>query len=143
VKAHFALSRGHYHWGHEPAWYPVRGTGQWRGDRRQTTVWEVPNLNSFGSVRAADNAVTAQGTQKPVWLFESPILNHTIVSDAVYDPICGSGTAIIVAEKLGRACCAMDIDPKYVQVAVMRWEPFTGQKAIPQRVARGMAKGAK
>ena len=59
-----ALSRGDYHWGHEPAWYAVRGTGHWRGDRRQTTVWEVPNLNPFGGTGAADNAVTGHSTQK-------------------------------------------------------------------------------
>ena len=111
-KQHFALSRGDYHWGHEPAWYAVRGKGQWRGDRRQTTVWEVANLNPFGGTGAADNAVTGHGTQKPVRLFEIPILNHTVAGEAVYDPFCGSGTAIIAAEKLGRACYAMEIDPE-------------------------------
>ena len=141
VKQHFALSRGDYHWGHEPAWYAVRGKGQWRGDRRQTTVWEVPNLNPMGGTRAADNAVTGHGTQKPVRLFEIPITNHTIAGDAVYDPFCGSGTAIIAAEKLGRACFAMEIDPKYVQAAVTRWEAFTGPKAVRQRVAAAKAKG--
>jgi DNA modification methylase len=136
VKAHFALSRGDYHWGHEPAWYAVRGQGQWRGDRRQTTVWEVPNLNPFGGTRAADNAATGHGTQKPVRLFEIPITNHTVAGDALYDPFCGSGTAIIAAEKLGRRCYAMEIEPKYVQAAVTRWEAFTGKKAIRERGAR-------
>jgi DNA modification methylase len=136
VKAHFALSRGNYHWGHEPAWYAVRGKGQWLGDRCQTTVWEVPNLNPFGGTRAADNAVTGHGTQKPVRLFEIPITNHTIAGDAVYDPFCGSGTAIIAAEKLGRRCYAMEIDPMYVQAAVTRWEAFTGKKAVRQRIGR-------
>jgi DNA modification methylase len=103
-KQHFALSRGDYHWGHEPAWYAVRGTGHWCGDRRQTTVWEVPNLNPLGGERTDDNAVTGHGTQKPVRLFEMPLLNHTAAGDAIYDPFVGSGTAIIAAEKLGRAC---------------------------------------
>jgi hypothetical protein len=57
-KQHFALSRGDYHWGHEPAWYAVRGKGHWRGDRCQTTVWEIPNLNPMGGTRAADDVVT-------------------------------------------------------------------------------------
>ena len=140
VKQHFALSRGDYHWGHEPAWYAVRGKGHWRGDRCQTTVWEVPNLNPMGGSRAADNAVTGHGTQKPVRLFEMPILNHTGAGDAVYDPFCGSGTAIIAAEKLGRACYAMEIDPKYVQAAVTRWEAFTGLKAVRHRVTRAKAR---
>ena len=140
VKQHFALSRGDYHWGHEPAWYAVRGKGQCRGDRRQTTVWEIANLNPFGGAGAADNAVTGHGTQKPVRLFEIPIVNHTVAGEAVYDPFCGSGTALIAAEKLGRACCAMEIDPRYVQAAVTRWEAFTGQKArrhgVPRRTTR-------
>jgi DNA modification methylase len=133
-KRHFALSRGDYHWGHEPAWYAVRGKGQWRGDRCQTTVWDVANLNPFGGTGTADNVVTGHGTQKPVRLFEIPILNHTVEGDAIYDPFCGSGTALIAAEKLGRTCYALEIDPPYVQVAVTRWEAFTGQKAARHQV---------
>ena len=139
VKQHFALSRGDYHWGHEPAWYAVRGRGHWCGDRRQTTIWDVPNLNPLGGTRAADNAVTGHSTQKPVRLFEIPILNHTVAGDAVYDPFLGSGTAVIAAEKLGRTCYALEIDPTYVQAAVTRWEAFTGQKAVRQRVTRRSA----
>jgi DNA modification methylase len=135
-KQHFALSRGDYHWGHEPAWYAVRGKGRWRGDRRQTTVWEIANLNPFGGTGAADNVVTGHGTQKPVRLFEIPILNHTVAGEALYDPFCGSGTSIVAAEKLGRACYALEIDPKYVQAAVTRWEAFTGGTAIRQRETR-------
>jgi DNA modification methylase len=143
VKQHFALSRGDYHWGHEPCWYAVRGKGQWRGDRRQTTVWDVPNLNPLGGSRDGENAVTGHGTQKPVRLFELPILNHTQASEAIYDPFCGSGTSIIAAEKLGRTCYAIDLDPQYVQVAVTRWEAFTGEKAVRHRaphVARRRAR---
>jgi DNA modification methylase len=61
---------------------------------------EVANLNPFGGAGAADNAVTGHGTQIPVRLFEIPITNHTVAGDAVYDPFCGSGTALIAAEKL-------------------------------------------
>jgi DNA modification methylase len=139
-KQHFALSRGDYHWDHEPAWYAVRGKGQWRGDRCQTTVWEVANLNPFGGTGAAENIVTGHATQKPVRLFEIPILNHTVAGDAVYDAFAGSGTAIIAAEKLGRTCYALEIDPKYVQAAVTRWEAFTGAKAIRQRETRTSAR---
>lgn len=139
-KQHFALSRGDYHWAHEPAWYAVRGKGHWRGDRRQTTVWEVANLNPMGGSRTAENTVTGHGTQKPVRLFEIPILNHTIAGEAVYDAFCGSGTAIIAAEKLGRACYAMEIDPKYVQATVTRWEAFTGQKAVRHRLRQPAAR---
>jgi len=60
------------HWAHEPAWYAVRKgrRGAWRGDRTQTTIWEVPNLNPMGGTRTSENAVSGHGTQKPVWLFE-------------------------------------------------------------------------
>ena len=128
-KQHFALSRGAYHWAHEPAWYAVRGKGRWVGDRRQTTVWEVPNLNAMGGARSADNAVTGHSTQKPVRLFEIPITNHTVPGDAVYDPFVGSGTTVIAAHKMGRIAFVMDLDPRYVQATITRWEQFTGQRA--------------
>ena len=134
VKQHFALSRGDYHWGHEPAWYAVRGKGRWLGDRRQTTVWEVPNLNAMGGTRTADNAVTGHSTQKPVRLFEIPLINHTLPGEAVYDPFVGSGTLVIAAQKTGRVAYAMDLDPRYVQATITRWEQFTGQRAT--RVGR-------
>ena len=118
----------------------MRGKGQWRGDRRQTTVWEVPNLNPMGGTRTAENAVTGHGTQKPVRLFEIPILNHTAPGESIYDPFCGSGTAIIAAEKTSRICYATEIDPKYVQAAVTRWEAFTGQRAIRHRMPRTAAR---
>jgi DNA modification methylase len=131
VKQHFALSRGDYHWGHEPCWYAVRKgqSGLWRGDRTQSTVWQVPNLNPMGGHRGGEDGVTGHGTQKPVRLFEIPILNHTTLKDSTYDPFCGSGTALIAAEKTGRSCFGMDIDPVYIQVAVSRWERFTGRRA--------------
>jgi len=140
VKQHFALSRGDYHWGHEPCWYGVRGKGHWRGDRKQTSVWEVPNLNPLGGTRTADNAVTGHATQKPVRLFEIPIINHTTAGGAVYDPFVGSGTTIIAAEKLGRVAFAMDLDPQYVQATITRWEQFTGHRAI--RLGRAARKSS-
>lgn len=128
-KAHFVLSRGDYHWAHEPAWYAVRGTGQWLGDRSQTTVWDVPNLNPFGGSATDVDAVTGHSTQKPVRLFEIPLDNHTVAGDIVYDPFCGSGTALIAAEKRGRRCYALEIEPTHVQAAVTRWEAFSGRRA--------------
>jgi DNA modification methylase len=141
AKQHFALSRGEYHWSHEPCWYAVRGKGQWRGDRRQTTLWEVPNLNPMGGSRVGENAVTGHSTQKPVRLWEIAILNHTIAGDAVYDAFCGSGTAMIAAEKHARVCYALEIDPRHVQVAITRWEHFTGRRAT--RLDGGRTKRAR
>jgi DNA modification methylase len=140
AKQHFALSRGDYHWGHEPAWYAVRtpGKSHWQGDRTQSTVWTVPNLNAMGGTRSDDNAPTGHSTQKPVRLFEIPILNHTTRGEAVYDPFVGSGTTLIAAEKTGRVAYVMDVDARYVQAAVTRWEQFTGKQAT--RSARGAKK---
>ena len=90
----------------------------------------------MGGTRAVDNAVSGHGTQKPVRLFEIPILNHTTANDDVYDPFCGSGTAIIAAEKTHRRCVALEIDPQYVQAAVTRWETVTGGHATRQRAGR-------
>ena len=131
VKPHFVLSRGHYNWQHEPAWYAVRrgATAHWGGDRRQSTIWEVPSLNPIGQTGSPENTATGHGTQKPVRLFEIPILNHTQPGETIYEPFSGSGSAIIAAEKTGRTCLALEIDPRYVQVAASRWESFSGHEA--------------
>jgi DNA modification methylase len=128
-KQHFAMSRGHYHWQHEPCWYSVRRgrKSHWRGDRKQSTIWAVANLNPFGGSK--DEAPTGHGTQKPVELMRRPIQNHTEAGEAVYDPFLGSGTTLIAAEQAGRVCLGIDIDPVYVDVAVIRWQEFTGKTA--------------
>lgn len=123
AKERFALSRGDYHWQHEPCWYAVRkgATGHWGGDRKQTTVWHVP---------ARDDAGHGHGTQKPVECMRRPIENNSSPGQAVYDPFLGSGTTLIAAEQTGRVCYGMEIDPVYVDVIVRRWEEFTGKKAV-------------
>jgi len=68
-------------------------------------------------------------TQKPVLLFEIPTRNHLRPGEALYDPFVGSGTAIVAAEALGRRCYAMDIDPRFVQLSIDRWQRFTGRTA--------------
>lgn len=120
AKDRFALSRGHYHWQHEPCWYAVKGTAHWNGDRKQSTVW---NIN------ARDDEGHGHGTQKPVECMLRPIMNNSSPGQAVYEPFSGSGTTIIAAEKSGRVCYAMELSPKYVDIAVKRWELFTGKKA--------------
>ncbi len=134
-----ALSRGDYHWQHEACWYAVR-TGRasrWKGDRTQTTIWSVPNNNPFRGDAAAANAPTGHATQKPVALFETPLLNHTEPGEAMYDPFAGSGTAVIAAERLGRVCHAMEILPGHVQSII---DPVggrarrTGEAASPRPI---------
>jgi DNA modification methylase len=129
AKQHFALSRGNYHWQHEPCWYGVRKgrSSRWRGDRTQSTVWQIANLNSFGGNR--DEPVTGHGTQKPVELMRRPILNHTGRGERVYDPFLGSGTTLIAAEQTERVSLGLEIDPRYVDVIVRRWEEFSGKTA--------------
>ncbi|MEM8595018.1 MAG: DNA methyltransferase [Pseudomonadota bacterium] len=121
AKERLVMSRGHYHWQHEPCWYAVRGKGHWSGGRKQTTLWSIPNRDQ--------DAETVHGTQKPVECMRRPILNNSSRGQAVYEPFCGSGTTLIAAETTGRACLAMELSPAYVDVAVRRWEAFTGAEA--------------
>jgi len=129
VKQHFALSRGDYHWKHEPCWYAVREgkSSNWCGDRKQSTVWEVANLNPFGG--SNEGPTTGHGTQKPVEIMRRPILNNTRQKDIVYDPFLGSGTTLIAAELTGRVCYGLEIDPHYCDVIVTRFQDLTGKKA--------------
>jgi hypothetical protein len=124
-----------YHWGHEPCWYAVRKgkKSNWRGDRTQSTVWEVKNLNPHGGNK--DEQQTGHGTQKSVELMRRPILNHTERGDVVYDPFLGSGSTVIAAEQTERVCYGLDIDPKYIDVIVLRWQAQSGQKASLDRWA--------
>ena len=135
AKQHFAMSRGLYHWQHEPCWYAVRAgcSANWRGGRKESTLWEVANLNPFGGGSAEDtseDAVTGHGTQKPVELMRWPILNHTEKGAIVYDPFLGSGSTLIAANSVGRICCGIEISPRYVDTAVERWQMTTGKQAV-------------
>ena len=137
-KPHFPIGRGHYHWRHEPCWFAARGghpsywlgrhepcwyavredrTAHWVGDHKQTTIWEI-TLDA--------NVAGGHSTQKPAECMARPIWNH---EGDVYDPFLGSGTTLIAAEQLSRRCYALEIEPKYVDVALARWEVFTGEKA--------------
>ncbi|MGI8959283.1 MAG: DNA modification methylase [Bryobacteraceae bacterium] len=129
AKQHFALSRGNYHWQHEPCWYAVRQgrPAHWCGDRKQSTLWEVSNLNPFGG---SDEFATGHGTQKPVELMCRPILNHTARGEMVYDPFLGSGSTLAAAEGEGRICYGLEIDPLYADVIVLRWQTLTKKAAI-------------
>ena len=68
-------------------------------------------------------------TQKPVELMRKPILNHTKRGDLVYEPFLGSGTTLAAAELTQRACYGIELDPKYVDVVVQRWQTLSGKKA--------------
>jgi DNA modification methylase len=130
-KQHYPLSRGHYHWQHEPCWYAVRQghSARWCGDRKQSTLWQVPNLNPFGGSNTAER-VTGHGTQKPVEVMRRPILNHTERGELVYDPFLGSGSTLVAAEDSGRICYGLEIDPVYVDLVVLRWQTLTAKAAV-------------
>jgi DNA modification methylase len=132
-KQHFAISRGHYHWRHEPCWYAVRKgrTAGWTGDRKQQTVWDIrARIGASRGLDPADAFRSGHATQKPVEAMKRPIVNHTQAGEAVYDPFAGSGTTIIAAEISGRVCHAIELEPAYVDVAVRRWEEHTGRRAV-------------
>ena len=131
AKDRLVLGRGHYHWQHEPCWYAVRGTGHWMGDRKQTTLWQIASTGQ--------DAETVHGTQKPVECMRRPIENNSSPGQAVYEPFSGSGTTIIAAEMTGRACHAIELSPAYVDVAVLRWQAFTGEQAVLEGSAMGFA----
>jgi DNA modification methylase len=116
------MGHGHYHWQHEPCWYAVHGTGHWSGDRKQTTLWQIASRGQ--------DAETTHGTQKPVECMKRPMENNSSPGQAVYEPFSGSGTTIIAAEMTGRSCHAVELSPAYVDVAVLRWQAFTGDEAV-------------
>ena len=121
AKERLVMSRGDYHWQHEPCWYAVRNKGQWTGDRKQTTLWTIPS--------GGQDAETVHSTQKPVECMRRPIVNNSNPGQAVYEPFLGSGTTLIAAETVGRVCFGMELDPLFVDVAVRRWQAFTGREA--------------
>ena len=122
-KSQLAMSRGHYHFQHEPCWYAVRknGTGHWAGDRKQSTLWKIDK---------PQKSETGHSTQKPVECMKRPIENNSSPGQAVYEPFSGSGTTIIAGEMTGRCVYAIELSPAYVDVAVKRWQEFTGKDAI-------------
>lgn len=121
-KSSLVMGRQDYHWMHEPCLYGWKeGAGHlWAADRKQTTILEFdkPNKNK------------EHPTMKPVALFEYQMLNNTKGGDIILDSFGGSGTTMLAAEKNGRISYLMELDPKYCDVIVKRWEDFTGKKAI-------------
>jgi site-specific DNA-methyltransferase (adenine-specific) len=113
---------GQYHWKHELCFYGwIRGKPcPWYGDKSQVSVWPVGE-----SQRGREHP-----TQKPVALFLPPIANHTRERDAIYEPFAGSGSQFIAAEQTTRRCLGLEIEARYCQVIVDRWEAFTGQTAV-------------
>ena len=121
-KSSLVMGRQDYHWRHEPCLYGWKeGAGHlWAADRKQTTILEFDKPLRNGE----------HPTMKPVALFEYQMLNNTKGGDIVLDSFGGSGTTMLAAEKNGRYARLMELDPKYCDVIVKRWEDFTGKKAV-------------
>ncbi len=123
-----ALTRTHYWFQHEPCWYVRKKNACWFGKPGEnTTIWDAasPKMIMGGS----DEEKFDHPTQKPVELMRRPILNHTKRGELVYEPFLGSGTTLAAAELTDRVCCGIELDPKYVDVVVERWQKLTGKQA--------------
>jgi len=124
-KSRAVLTYSDYLWDYEPMLYG------WTQGRRpelrppaaSKAVWEIASS-------IEDGAGGIHPTQKPIELVRRPISYHTKPGGLIYEPFAGSGTALIAAEELGRSCYAMELSPAFVDVAVERWQRFTGREAV-------------
>jgi site-specific DNA-methyltransferase (adenine-specific) len=117
IKEGFQFGRADYHWQHEPCLYGWREGHVFLGPRNQSTVWEIP--------RQTDHE---HPTTKPVRLWEIPAENHLSLGGIMLDPFLGSGTAVIAAERTGRTAYGLELEPRYCDVILARWECFTGDR---------------
>ena len=117
----FSVGRLDYDYQHEPIFYTwTESHHNYRGGQCRSTVWDFPK----------PRASRLHPTMKPVELVANAILDGTKPGMTVLDPFGGSGTTLIACEQTGRSCRMMEIDPKYCDVIIRRWEEFTGEKAV-------------
>jgi len=121
AKDRFVLGRADYQRQYEPVWYgwPEGASHHWCGGRDQGNVWTIS--------RPADSRL--HPTMKPLALVERAIEDSSRQGDTVLDLFLGSGTTLIAAERTGRVCYALELEPAYIDVAVARWEAFSGERA--------------
>jgi len=118
----FVLGRAPYQHAYEPIWFGWRGGASpyWCGDRDQSDVWEIER----------PSASPLHATMKPLALMERAITNSSRPGALVLDIFAGSGSTLIAAERTGRRCATLEIDPLYVDVTMARWERFSGGEAV-------------
>ena len=128
AKPVFAISRGDYHWQHEPCWYMHRKgkIHNWQGSRNESTLWQI----------GRSDMDTGHGTQKPMECMARPIRNNTSKGESVYDPFLGSGTTLIACEQLQRNCYGQELDEKYMDIIVKRWVNYMQQNEREYKVLR-------
>jgi len=149
LKNRFAMSRGHYHWQHEPCWYSVKQenngkkeiisefyddehdpcwyvvkkgkTGSWTGSRKETTVWNIDIVQAleFG-----------HPNQKPVECMRRPIINNSNPGQLVFDPFAGTGTTLIAAQLTGRKARCIELDPHFCQLIVNRYNSMFDPQSV-------------
>ncbi len=125
VKPVLVFGRGQYHWKHElcfMGWIKGHQPPDY-GDHKETTVWDV------SGVAVDERREFEHATPKPVELFRRPILKHLQHSEIAYEPFAGTGPQFIAAESTGRRCFGLELEPKYCDVIVRRWQKFTGREA--------------
>ncbi len=125
---------------HELVFVFKSGTGKHRNNiqlgqfgRYRTNIWQYPRVNSLSSNKEEPGLASLHPTIKPVALVTDAILDCTARGDIVLDPFIGSGTTLIAAEHTGRTCYGIELDPKYVDVAIRRWQAFTSKTATHQK----------
>jgi DNA modification methylase len=101
--------------------------GQFGRDR--TNIWRYPGLNSFARAKDEGNLLALHPTVKPVALVADALLDASKRGDVILDAFLGSGTTLIAAERTGRICYGLELDPAYVDTAIRRWQTWTGQQA--------------
>lgn len=123
AKPTFAISRGDYHWQHEPCWYAVKkgNAHNWQGSRSDSTLW---------AIERGCKEKTGHGTEKPLECMLRPIINNTSTGQVVCDPFLGSGTTMIACENTGRKCRGIEISPDYVSVCLQRFLDATGKEPV-------------
>jgi len=127
-KGRTVLTRTLYWFQHEPCWFVRKPKAPWYGKAGEnSTIWASPSPKFI--MGGSDETKFDHPTQKPVDLMRRPILNHLKRGEAVYDPFLGSGTTLAAAELTERVCYGLELDPKYLDVIVKRWQELSGQKA--------------
>jgi DNA modification methylase len=127
-KGRTVLTRTLYWFQHEPCWFVRKPNAPWYGQPGEnTTVWDAASPKFI--MGSSDEDKYDHPTQKPIELMRRPILNHLKRSETVYEPFLGSGTTLAAAESTGRVCCGIEIDPKYVDVVIERWQKMSGKAA--------------
>jgi DNA modification methylase len=127
-KGRTVLTRTLYWFAHEPCWFVRKKNAPWYGKAGEnSTVWDSPSPKFI--MGGADEDKYDHPTQKPIELMRRPILNHLRRSELVYDPFLGSGTTLAAAQLTERVCYGMEIDPRYIDVVVERWQSLSNKKA--------------